>query len=119
MVGFGRGYFGPEFSEYSASSVDPPGTAFETMMSSASSGSSFHTERHVSGGRGPRSRSRARRFVVQLELQLPRRDEVDLFLLLVAVAVGPLAARVLGHPPVRERDLLGARSRVIIRISPG
>ena len=32
---------------YSASSFEPPGTTFDTMMSSASSGSSFQTERHV------------------------------------------------------------------------
>ena len=45
--------------------------------------------------------------VVQLELQLAGRDEVDLLLLLVAVAVRALAARVLRHAPIREGDLLG------------
>src|SRR6187431_806468 len=44
--------------------------------------------------------------VPELELQLPRGDEVDLLLLPVPVAVRPLAARVLGHAPVGERDLL-------------
>src|SRR5262249_39667852 len=44
--------------------------------------------------------------VVELELELARGDEVDLLLLLVAMAVRALATRVLRHPPVRECDLL-------------
>ena len=47
--------------------------------------------------------------VVHLELELPRGDEVDLLLLLVAMTVRALAARVLGHPPVAEGDLLGTQ----------
>ena len=78
------------------------------MMSSASSGSSFQTERHVCGRDANGSAAlELDDLVVQLELELPRRDEVDLLLLLVAMTVRALAARVLRHPPVRERDLLG------------
>ena len=44
----------------------------------------------------------------ELELQPPREDEHDLLLRLVTVAVRALAARVLRHPPVGDRDLLGA-----------
>jgi hypothetical protein len=46
--------------------------------------------------------------VAELELQRPGRDEVDLLLRLVGMAVAALAARLRRHPPVRERDLLGA-----------
>ena len=35
--------------------------------------------------------------------------EVDLFLFLVAMAVRALPARVLGHSPIREGDLLGVQ----------
>src|SRR5471030_2975417 len=45
--------------------------------------------------------------VVQLELELPREDEVDLLLRLVPVPVRALAARVLRHSPVGQRGLLG------------
>jgi hypothetical protein len=46
-------------------------------------------------------------FVLELELSPPRLDEHDLLQRLVPVAVGALAAGVLRHPPVRDRDLLG------------
>ena len=51
---------GQKSSRYSASSLEPPGTIFDTMISSASSGSSFQTDRHVWGGTrtaAPRSSS--------------------------------------------------------------
>ena len=78
------------------------------MISSASSGSSFQTERQVSGGNAHRRAAlELDDLVVQLEQQLAGGDEVDLLLLLVPMPVRALAARVLRHPPVRERDLLG------------
>ena len=77
-------------------------------MSSASSGSSFQTDRHVYGAtRTAVPALELDDVVVELELELARGDEVDLLLLLVPVAVRALAARVLRHAPVRERDLLG------------
>src|SRR4029077_10084188 len=44
--------------------------------------------------------------VVELELHLAAEHEVELFLGLVPVAVRPVAAGVLRHPPVRESYLL-------------
>jgi hypothetical protein len=90
------------------------------MMSSASSGSSFQTERHVSGGTPHRSTAlELHDLVVELELQLAGGDEVDLLLLPVSVAVRPL-------PPVRcgmrryvKATCSASSAPVIIRISPG
>ena len=78
------------------------------MISSASSGSSFQTPRQVSGGTRIASCSaQLDHLVAELELQLAGDDEVDLLLRLVPVPIRALAARVLRHATVRERDLLG------------
>ena len=95
----------------SSVSVSPVGSSIrvETITSSASSGSSFQTPRQVCGGTRIASCLRdLDDLVAELELQLAGEDEVDLLLRLVAVPVGALAAGVLRHPPVGDRDLLGA-----------
>ena len=91
--------------------MSPVGSSIrvETITISASSGSSFQTPRHVCGGtRIASCFADLDDLVAELELQLAGEDEVDLLLRLVPVAVRALAARVLRHPPVRDRNLLGA-----------
>ena len=86
----------------------PSGSLIETMISSASSGSSFQTDGRPPARRGRQCRpSSSTHVVVELELELPRDDEVELFLRLVPVPVGALAARVLRHAAVGQRHLLG------------